>query len=423
MAVEDVHLSDALEAEMSERSTSSKKQAEIFAAFPKKAWIWLDRDSFPRRPCIRIVANPWFDRTVLLLILLNCGTMTLFANPVLTKLIDSRPAGWPQTAADSEWVLQRWDLPFHRKDYCTALGPDYTCSIADWIDLGFLVLFAIEMVLKMLSFGLLMHPGAYLRSTWNWLDFVVVVTGTIEQALPGLPAANTLRLVKMLRPLRSINRVRGMRVLVQTILKAGPQICNVLLFLMFFLIVFSLFGVSFFRGNLRHTCHVESDGEWVSTGVTCDAECSWDPDTLQLIGCSSLGEQTRQLEGYAIPWRWTYSCRPGQECRCRNGGGPDPAACTFKDNPNYGATHFDSLPWAMVSLFQVRVAIPLAPPFAAGRSCRPLLLIRALLLLPQRLLNPYLPLTLCPLVFARALSVQAITLEGWVDQKNQKRIK
>ena len=98
MAVEDVHLSDALEAEMSERSTSSKKQAEIFAAFPKKAWIWLDRDSFPRRPCIRIVANPCFDRTVLLLILLNCGTMTLFANPVLTKLIDSRPAGWPQTA-------------------------------------------------------------------------------------------------------------------------------------------------------------------------------------------------------------------------------------------------------------------------------------------------------------------------------------
>ena len=112
---------------------------------------------------------------------------------------------------------------------------------------------------------------------------------------------------------------------------------------------------------------MESDGG-VSTGVTCDAECSWDPDTLQLIGCSSLGEQTRQLEGYAIPWRWTYSCRPGQECRCRNSGGQDPAACTFKDNPNYGATHFDSLPWAMVSLFPVRVAMPLDPPFAAGRS-------------------------------------------------------
>ena len=26
--------------------------------------------------------------------------------------------------------------------------------------------------------------------------------------------------------------------------------------------------------------------------------------------------------------------------------------CTILDNPNYGATHFDSLPWAMVSLFQ-----------------------------------------------------------------------
>lgn len=87
---------------------------------------------------------------------------------------------------------------------------------------------------------------------------------------------NTIRLVKMLRPLRSINRVRGMRVLVQTILKAGPQICNVLVFLLFFLIIFALFGVAFFRGNLRHTCHApDGAGGWASTGITCDAECSW----------------------------------------------------------------------------------------------------------------------------------------------------
>ena len=322
-------------------------------AYAERAWICLHRDAFPRKQCISIVLYPWFDKAVLILILLNCCTMTVFSNPVLNKLISARPPGWPQSAADSPWAYARWDLPFHRKDYCTSLGPEFMCSAADWVDFGFLVIFAIEMVLKMIAMGLIMHPNAYLRSTWNWLDFVVVTTGTLTMLFPTLPAVNTIRLVKMLRPLRSINRVRGMRVLVQTILKAGPQICNVLVFLLFFLIIFALFGVAFFRGNLRHTCHApDGAGGWASTGITCDAECSWDSETLKLINCSSLGAQTKQLESYAIPWRWTYSCRPGQQCRCRNGGSPNDAACTWKDNPNYGATHFDSLPWAMVSLFQ-----------------------------------------------------------------------
>ena len=77
----------------------------------------------------------------------------------------------------------------------------------------------------------------------------MVVSGFVEQFTSGLPAVSILRLTKAFRPLRSIQRIRGMRVLVQTILEAMPQICNVMLFLIFFLIVFGLFGVSFFSGR------------------------------------------------------------------------------------------------------------------------------------------------------------------------------
>ena len=28
------------------------------------------------------------------------------------------------------------------------------------------------------------------------------------------------------------------------------------------------------------------------------------------------------------------------------------AACSYRDNPNYGVNSFDSLPWAMITLFQ-----------------------------------------------------------------------
>ena len=40
-----------------------------------------------------------------------------------------------------------------------------------------LVIFGLECILKIIAFGFMLHPGSYLRSGWNMLDFVVVVTG------------------------------------------------------------------------------------------------------------------------------------------------------------------------------------------------------------------------------------------------------
>ena len=48
----------------------------------------------------------------------------------------------------------------------------------------------------------------------------------------------------------------------------------------------------------------------------------------------------------------SYTCRPGFQCRC-SGSGEANAWCSYQDNPNYGATSFDSFLWAMVTLFTV----------------------------------------------------------------------
>ena len=53
--------------------------------------------------------------------------------------------------------------------------------------------------------------------------------------------------------------------------------------------------------------------------------------------------------------RRSFSCTAGQQCRCSQTGDDD-AACHYRDNPNYGINSFDSLPWAMVTLFQVQMA-------------------------------------------------------------------
>ena len=41
----------------------------------------------------------------------------------------------------------------------------------------FLAIFCVEMCLKIIALGFVLHPGSYLRNFWNIMDFVVVVTG------------------------------------------------------------------------------------------------------------------------------------------------------------------------------------------------------------------------------------------------------
>lgn len=43
--------------------------------YAQKAWVCLDKDATPRKQVIGIIQHPWFDNTVLFLILGNCITM------------------------------------------------------------------------------------------------------------------------------------------------------------------------------------------------------------------------------------------------------------------------------------------------------------------------------------------------------------
>ena len=136
---------------------------------------------------------------------------------MLIKVIQSSNSSYAEAWANENG--KNFDLVLHRPDYCgfSQINP---CSIAEWIDFGFLMTFACEMLLKMIALGLC----GYLDSGWNWIDMIVVISGMITLVFSDFPVVGTLRLVRMLRPLRSIQRIRGMRVLVQCILVAAPQI-------------------------------------------------------------------------------------------------------------------------------------------------------------------------------------------------------
>lgn len=50
-------------------------------------------------------------------------------------------------------------------------------AVLEDIEYLFLAVFTIEAVIKILAYGFLFAPGTYLRSPWNILDFVIVVSG------------------------------------------------------------------------------------------------------------------------------------------------------------------------------------------------------------------------------------------------------
>ena len=101
-------------------------------------------------------------------------------------------------------------------------------AVVEQLQLPFLVIFTIETALKILALGLFCgeEKRAYLRDAWNWLDFIVVVTGWLE-SIEGMPSVSLLRVFRVLRPLRALTRVPTMKALVAGLLRSLRPLASV----------------------------------------------------------------------------------------------------------------------------------------------------------------------------------------------------
>lgn len=79
------------------------------------------------------------------------------------------------------------------------------------IEYIFLVIFTSECFMKIIALGFTMHQGAYLRSVWNMLDFLIVVIGMLTPVLSYINIKDldvkALRAFRVLRPLRLVSGV------------------------------------------------------------------------------------------------------------------------------------------------------------------------------------------------------------------------
>ena len=178
------------------------------------------------------------------------------------------------------------------------------------IDLTFNIIYTAEMVLRIFSLGFIWNKGSYLRSYWCQLDFICVTTALFEMMGIGGSSASGLRAFRVLRPLRFVNNIEGLKIIVSSVMLAIPLLSDTIIVLFFFFLIFAIGGLNLFMGMLKQRC-VD-----IETGYV-------------LIGDD------------------------GEEAICGAAPCPEGYYCGKKTlNPNYDVTNFDNIFWALLSVFQ-----------------------------------------------------------------------
>jgi hypothetical protein len=119
------------------------------------------------------------------------------------------------------------------------------------LDTIFLVLYSIEMFLKIIGLGFIWNKGSYLRDSWNILDFVIVVSAYLQLLISSGANLSVLRSFRVLRPLRTISGIEGLRVIVSALMKAVTLLVDTVIILVFFFLIFAIAGVQMWTGVLK----------------------------------------------------------------------------------------------------------------------------------------------------------------------------
>uniref|UniRef100_A0A672FRY9 Ion transport domain-containing protein n=1 Tax=Salarias fasciatus TaxID=181472 RepID=A0A672FRY9_SALFA len=292
--------------------------------------------------------STWFERVSMMVILLNCVTLGMY-----------------QPCENIDCSSER-------------------CQILQAFDAFIYIFFALEMVVKMVALGIF-GRRCYLGDTWNRLDFFIVMAGMVEYSL-DLQNVNftAIRTVRVLRPLKAINRVPSMRILVNLLLDTLPMLGNVLLLCFFVFFIFGIIGVQLWAGLLRNrSCFLPDISVFFlissrNTGITLprpyymadeDDErpfiCSLPVDN-GIMSCADVparreGGKTCCLDKDDVLYRQSLGLSPEPLVNgsvsvaglCVNWNKYYTRCHTGHSNPHKGAINFDNIAYAWIVIFQV----------------------------------------------------------------------
>ncbi|XP_031165476.1 voltage-dependent T-type calcium channel subunit alpha-1H-like [Sander lucioperca] len=306
-----------------EEEEEEEKEELPYPTLAPVVLLALTQTSPPRSWCLRAVCHPWFERVSILAILLNCVTLGMF-----------QPC-------------------------------DHTPFLLQALDDGIFAFFAGEMVVKMVALGVIGQSG-YLGDTWNRLDFFIVIVGMLEYSLDGHNVSlSAIRTVRVLRPLRAINRVPSMRILVTLLLDTLPMLGNVLALCFFVFFIFGIVGVQLWAGLLRNRCFMGEDVKMRYNISFLSGYYRPDGTDDHPFICS-MERENGMLRCSDVPRRRVgrTSCFLGAEEALPEMGVDAPVSCVNwyqyynecragEVNPHKGAINFDNIGYAWIAIFQV----------------------------------------------------------------------
>ena len=126
----------------------------------------------------------------------------------------------------------------------------------------FTTLFIIEFILKVIAYGFVLEQYSYLRDPWNWLDFIVVISSLIN-LFPQINAnLFALRTFRLLRPLKTTSILPHMRTFITVLINSLIDVGIVFLLLLFFIVIFAIFGLSLWNENFEYRCRTNNEPKY-----------------------------------------------------------------------------------------------------------------------------------------------------------------
>ncbi|KAJ1530607.1 hypothetical protein ONE63_005487 [Megalurothrips usitatus] len=126
-----------------------------------------------------------------------------------------------------------------------------TNLVLSYFDYFFTTIFTIELILKIVTAGFVLHEGSFCRSAFNLLDLLVVCVSLVSVFFgsANIGFLKILRVLRVLRPLRAINRAKGLKHVVQCVIVAVKTIGNIVLVTCLLQFMFAVIGVQLFKGK------------------------------------------------------------------------------------------------------------------------------------------------------------------------------
>ncbi|XP_062996842.1 voltage-dependent L-type calcium channel subunit alpha-1S [Elgaria multicarinata webbii] len=274
-----------------QQKEKAKKAALELPPRPPRSLLCLTLQNPVRKACIAIVEWKPFETVILLTIFANCVALAIYL---------------PMPEDDTNKVNSRLEK----------------------LEYFFLLVFAIEAMLKIIAYGFLFHADAYLRNGWNVLDFTIVFLGVFTVILERISLMDkallsgqggfdvkALRAFRVLRPLRLVSGVPSLQVVLNSIMKAMLPLLHIAVLVVFMLIIYAIVGQELFKGKMHKTCYYNGT------------------DILATV-------ENEKPSPCTIAGHGRHCTIPGSECKGKWPG------------PNNGITHFDNFGFAMLTVYQ-----------------------------------------------------------------------